>query len=83
MRRRIYCTCVYLGMHVINGVEDLSDELSGVSFRVRALLDDSIEELAACHQLHHQIHLRLVLECLHQLDDVRVDQTPKNGNLPV
>lgn len=62
-------------MHVVDGFENLANQVGSVLFRVRALLHDPVEQLAAGYQLHRQVHLGLVLERLDQLHDVRMLQS--------
>lgn len=36
-------------VHVVDGLQDLSHQISCILFSVRSLLDDAIEQLTTCH----------------------------------
>mmetsp|Transcript_2750 Transcript_2750/g.9230 ORF Transcript_2750/g.9230 Transcript_2750/m.9230 type:complete len:389 (-) Transcript_2750:16-1182(-) len=65
------------GMAVIDGLQDLLEDLGGVPlgeglFRRLGLLDDALEELAARAQLGDDVQELLLVDYVHDLDDVRV-----------
>ena len=41
-----------LFMHIVNGLEDLADEVCSVLLRVRAFLDDPVKQLTARYSIH-------------------------------
>lgn len=60
------------GVKVLNPVQDLLEELSGLLLRQRLLLSQEVEQLSSGHQLQDQDHVRLVFKDVVQGDDVAV-----------
>lgn len=68
-------------VQVRHGRYDLSEEHPGLHFAETALLDDVVEQLAARTVLHDHVAVRLRLDYLVQLADVRVRQALKGADL--
>jgi len=59
-------------VQVLERAAELFEALRGVFLGVAALGDDAVEELAARHELHHEVHLLGLVEDLEEVDHVRV-----------
>mmetsp|Transcript_45222 Transcript_45222/g.121885 ORF Transcript_45222/g.121885 Transcript_45222/m.121885 type:complete len:325 (+) Transcript_45222:694-1668(+) len=59
-------------MHVEDGAEHLLHDDRRLRLGEAACVDDAVEELAAFAELHGKVDVAPVLECLVQLDDVRM-----------
>ncbi len=68
-------------MHVVDGTNDLLHENSCMNLGKGPRLNDAIKELSAGTKLHDEIDVKMVLECLVQLDDVWVIHDFHQSNL--
>lgn len=59
---------------MVEGVDELDDELETVFLHEVALVNDAVEQFTPLEQVHHQIDVLFSLVNLVQLDDVLVRQ---------
>mmetsp|Transcript_13491 Transcript_13491/g.35658 ORF Transcript_13491/g.35658 Transcript_13491/m.35658 type:complete len:444 (+) Transcript_13491:389-1720(+) len=68
-------------VHVVDGADDLLHDGGGLDLREVPGLDDAVEQLASCAQLHHKIDVPVVLEAFEELDDVGMVHHLHDGDL--
>ena len=69
-------------VHIRDGLNQVVDDLLRLSLGVRVLLDDSLEQLAALHQLGHELEELFVLVHREELHHEVAVELLEDLNLP-